>query len=118
MREPPATGYWRLQGHAERLRGGRCSCHRGVNLWIAPDGHLEVRVHSDWRAELTVEEQRLDDRSFAHRVIEELTTTNPELGELLRDRPHRFIQVNDRGTGATCVYYLADGKRIWSITVF
>ena len=52
-----------------RLRDGRCFYHRGVNLWLAPDGYLEVRVHTDWRVEETDEQRSLDDLGFARRDV-------------------------------------------------
>lgn len=105
----------RAETALSRLLDGRSCSHRGVNLWLAPDGYLEVRVHPGWRAEKTGEERTLDDRSFARRIVEEMSAAHPGFAALVEGRPWRFVTVREHGWGSTSIYHLDDGRLVWSV---
>jgi hypothetical protein len=65
-----------------------------VNLWLAPDGYLEVRVHTDWRVEETDEQRSLDDLGFARCVVDDMIGRSPDLAALISDRPWRVVRIN------------------------
>jgi hypothetical protein len=111
---PRANTLENLEKCLEKLSGGSSYCYRGVNLWIAPDGYLEVRVHPEWRDDegLSV----LDDVSYAHHVLAHAAGVSSRMEALLRDHPKRFVRIHDDETGFTSLFYLRrDGLLTWSV---
>lgn len=99
----------------ERLRGGSPGCYRGVNLWLAPDGFLEVRVHPAWREDEPTGLAALDDLAYAREVIVEAAALCPEISEMLSAHPWRFAHIHDDETGFTSYFDLGGGRISWSL---
>ena len=103
-----------IENCAGRLQKGRAANYRGVNLWLAPDRCLEVRVHQSWRVEETVDEGLLSDLEFAHCVIDELCDRSPSVARLVEGRPWRLVYLNESETGTANVWCLETGALWWS----
>ncbi len=99
----------------QRLLEGSPYCYRGVNLWLAPDGYLEVRVHPEWRDDVSEGPSALDDLAYAHKVLADAAVLCPDIKPLIHTRPWRFVRIHDDETGFTSHYCLCDGVMSWSL---
>jgi hypothetical protein len=113
--EPRAGSFDSLLKCLEKLRQGSSYCYRAVNLWIAPDGYLEVRVHPDWRDDDPEDRSTVDDAAYARSVLADAAVLYPEVGSLIYTHPWRFVRIHDDETGFTSHYYLRDGLMSWSL---
>ena len=105
-----------IENCAGRLREGHAASYRGVNLWLAPDGCLEVRVHPSWRIEDTPEQKLLNELEFARCVIGELCDKSPSVARIVEGHPWRLIYLNEEETGTASVWCLKTGALWWSAT--
>lgn len=107
-----------VENCAERLEEGRAANYRGVNLWLAPDHHLEVRVHRSWRVEGAPDEELPDDLEFARCAVGELCSKSSHAARLIETLPWRLVRLNEAETGATSVWCPETGKSWWSVPLY
>lgn len=112
---PCTSSFENLARCLQKLCAGDPCCYRGVNLWLAPDGYLEVRVHPEWREDDEEGIAALDDVSYAHHVLAHASGASARMEAMLRDHPKRFVRIHDDETGFTSRYCLRDGLLTWSV---
>ncbi|WP_152670650.1 hypothetical protein [Rubrobacter aplysinae] len=103
----------RFESAIQSFLDGKCALYQGVNFWKAPDGYLEVRVHSDLR----VDEERglLDDLRFARSIAAEISSGSGRFASAVEGLPWRLIKLDESGTRVIFLYCPEEGKVIWSL---
>ncbi|MBA2441828.1 MAG: hypothetical protein H0V53_05425 [Rubrobacter sp.] len=106
----------RFQRCLERFRTGHSFNFRGVNFWLAPDRHLEVRVHPAWRRENTAGEASLCDLEFAKAVTRHLSQESPVFAREIEGLTWRFVLLNEQEETAY-LYCPSTDTIIWSVSL-
>ena len=88
---------------------------RGVNLWLAPDGYLEVRVHPDRRVDRDEGQRSMDELCFSRCVVSEISGRSPGFASATAELPWRLVELDKSGTETICLYCPGEGKVIWSL---
>jgi hypothetical protein len=98
----------------ERFRDGRAFTFDGVGFWLAPDGVLEARVQTSWFRENVTEQTALNDLERAKNLADTLVEASASFASLVKDRPRRYVVVDDYKMGGIELCRLIDGSLLWS----
>ncbi|HEU0143372.1 MAG TPA: hypothetical protein VFQ47_01185 [Nitrososphaera sp.] len=98
----------------ELFQDGRAFTFDDVGFWLAPDGALEVRVQTSWYRENVTEQTALNDLERAKNLADFLERASPEFASLVKDRPRRYVLVDDYKMGGIELCRLIDGSLFWS----
>lgn len=105
----------RFEAALECFLDGKGMTFRGVNLWLAPDGYLEVRVHPDWRVDRDESQRSMGELCFSRCVVREISDKSPGFASATAELPWRMVKLNKSGTETIYLYCPEEGKVIWSL---
>jgi len=98
----------------ERFKEGNPFNFRGIVFSLALDGFLGISVQSSWRMENTTEETALEDFRIAKNLTDTLIKESLAFASQAKNRPRRFILIDDYGTGAVELCRLVENKIQWA----
>ena len=104
----------RFEEALERFLSGKGMTFRGVNFWRAPDAHLEVRVHPDWRVNRDEEQESLDETGFSRSVAAEISAASPRFAAEIENLSWRMVKLDPSGKEVICLYCPEERKVLWS----
>lgn len=104
----------RFETSLREFFSGKGMTFRGVNFWRAPDDHLEVRVHPDWRVNRDQEQESLSELEFSRSVAAEISTASPRFAAEIERLPWRMVKLDPSGREVICLYCPEEHKVLWS----
>lgn len=98
----------------ELFRDGYTITFNGVGFLLAPDHAVEIRVQTSWYPENVTQQIALANLKSAQDLADDLLKTSPAFAALVKDRPRRYIVVDEYKNGGIEICRLVDGKLLWS----
>lgn len=104
----------RFEASLQEFLSGKGMTFRGVNFWRAPDDHLEVRVHPDWRMNRDEGQESLDEMEFSRCVAAEISAASPRFAAEIENLSWRMVKLDPSGKDVICLYCPEERKVLWS----